>query len=1194
MQIIVLGMHRSGTSVVARAINLMGASVGTAESIGGPAFDNPKGFWERSEARYLNDALLADVGCRWDSPFGFEPQAVSSTARSDFECAARKLIFALDTHRPWVLKDPRISLTLPFWRPLLEAPVCVLPLRHPLEIAQSLRMRNGFAPELSVALTDCYLRSALANAAGLDVVIVDYASFVEAPFDGMKGLHARLTEAGATGLRLPSQREIGAFVDKDLKHHRADRLSADERFDSTIALYRALIEKGFPSCSPPAPSPDWVGEELARRRTYLADLVAAERQALEQRREEIRIDAMDEFRARLDSVSSGLKGLQEGVLRNLVEGFEDIRTDSARQEERVDALVQALGQQDSVMQSLTVDLEQVSARLAAQLGRHEQLQAEVLRESGRIDALDAKLEASGKQLRSELLEIREKLQHAIESAQYGIKTALTEIAALKENQRRHDETARERINQLASENAALAADRNELAHALRLCEEDVQQLRRWLEDALSLSEASFSSARWRLGDGVIRVIEAVLRRRPRLARDGVADIGRFYAEWRKRRMTVRESAASRRAGQPTLAVVPSSSPASIALPSQPPFPERRHDRCDVIVFPVIDWHFRIQRPQHLARELALAGHRVFYLYTRPEAGAEVDGFEWVETPEPGVYLVRLRSSNARVPNLYTERLAGADLDHLRSALYALADHAGIVAPVAIVDLPFWRPLAEALPSTLMVYDCMDYHAGFSTNSSEMLDQEAALVDAADLVVTTSSWLHDEVGKRRPNRLIPNAAEVQRFREAGMRPRQRDGRVLVGYIGAIAEWFDLDLVIAAARALPEFDFELVGAVTDIDPSPAEELPNLRFLGEVPYSEAADHVARFDVCIIPFQLTTLTQATNPVKVYEYLAAGRPVVATPLPELRACLPLVRLAAGPEDFVSALREAAAERNDTALVEQRMRWASGHDWAARASSLRSALLELQPKVSVIVLCWNNRCFTEACLTSLERHTDYPDWELILVDNASEDGTPELLHQFAAGRPNVKLVLNESNLGFAAGNNAGIRQATGEIVILLNNDTYVTPGWMQGLVGHLLRNPSLGAVGPVTNNIGNEARVEIHYGDMEQMVREAARLTRGKSRQLLPIGVLAFFCVAIRRQAIEAIGLLDEGFGQGFFEDDDYCRRLEQAGFDIAVAEDVFVHHHLSGSFSTIDQDKRKELFERNKAYYESKWGEWKPHRYRD
>ena len=92
---------------------------------------------------------------------------------------------------------------------------------------------------------------------------------------------------------------------------------------------------------------------------------------------------------------------------------------------------------------------------------------------------------------------------------------------------------------------------------------------------------------------------------------------------------------------------------------------------------------------------------------------------------------------------------------------------------------------------------------------------------------------------------------------------------------------------------------------------------------------------------------------------------------------------------------------------------------------------------------------------------------------------------------------------------------------------------------------------------------------------------------------LGFFCVAIPRRVIETVGLLDERFGLGYFEDDDYCRRVEAAGHRIACAEDVFIHHRMGASFSKLAAEQKHDLVERNRRLYEEKWGRWKPHEYR-
>ena len=117
---------------------------------------------------------------------------------------------------------------------------------------------------------------------------------------------------------------------------------------------------------------------------------------------------------------------------------------------------------------------------------------------------------------------------------------------------------------------------------------------------------------------------------------------------------------------------------------------------------------------------------------------------------------------------------------------------------------------------------------------------------------------------------------------------------------------------------------------------------------------------------------------------------------------------------------------------------------------------------------------------------------------------------------------------------------------------------------------------------------------MAQMLERSASYTHAHVGQLLPLRTAAFFCVMLRREVFEKIGPLDEAFGRGFFEDDDYCRRIEQAGLSVYCAEDVFIHHHLSASFNKLRSAERQALFEQNRATYEAKWGEWTPHNHRN
>lgn len=618
------------------------------------------------------------------------------------------------------------------------------------------------------------------------------------------------------------------------------------------------------------------------------------------------------------------------------------------------------------------------------------------------------------------------------------------------------------------------------------------------------------------------------------------------------------------------------------------------EHADVFVWAVIDWHFRTQRPQHLARALAGKGHRVFYmsnnLVDASEAGFTIDDLDG----SGRLFQVHLKVPGA--PSIYADQPSPADLEALTASFASLLAWTGTLASVSIVQHPYWTDLAQTPPNARLVYDCMDHHAGFGDNKPEVLEAEHRLSERSDLVVVTSSWLHEELAPGcREVALIRNATDYEHFRLPPAQVyRDPQGRRIVGYIGAIAEWFDVDALRAIAEGNPDAAVVLVGADTAGVQEQLGDLPNVTFVGEVPYTNLPYWLHAFDVCLLPFRVIPLTLATNPVKIYEYLSAGKSVVATQLPEMGQFEGLIDTALGADDFARTVR-AALDRETTAdVVEARQTFAARQTWSHRAGQFDEVLASIrEPKVSVVVLTYNNLAFTDACLFSVEAYSDYPHLEVIVVDNASSDGTQSYLREWVKKGPNRRIVLNDQNLGFSAGNNRGLEIASGDYIVLLNNDTYVTPGWVRTLLRHLRRDTKLGLVGPVTNNIGNEARIEIGYSDMGGMIEAAARYTRAHPGELQRIPVVAFFCVMMAKRVYEVVGGLDEQFGMGFFEDDDYCRRVAEAGWDCGVAEDVFVHHHLSASFDQLKAEKRQALFERNKALYEAKWGPWRPHTYR-
>jgi GT2 family glycosyltransferase/glycosyltransferase involved in cell wall biosynthesis len=617
-------------------------------------------------------------------------------------------------------------------------------------------------------------------------------------------------------------------------------------------------------------------------------------------------------------------------------------------------------------------------------------------------------------------------------------------------------------------------------------------------------------------------------------------------------------------------------------------------RNDIFIFSIIDWNFRIQRPQHIAQALAKHGNRVFFFSNHfvdtAEPGYSINQLD----PELQLYEIKINVTGA--PPIYFAPPSAVAEQMISSAISMLIADYGIAASISIVQHCYWFPIQCRIPDSYWIYDCMDHHEGFGDVPDSLIDIEKRLLARADLITVTSSWLQNFAGGYHRNvAIIRNGADFDHF---AAQPEQifvdAAKRKIIGYYGAIASWFDVELIEKIATAHSQALVLLIGADTIGASAALEHLANVRFIGEMPYKQLPFYLYAFDVCLLPFKVLPLTLATNPVKVYEYLAAGKPVVAVDLPEMAQFDGVVQTASDHDDFIARVTTVLNGAQQCSTAAQRQAFAAEQTWTHRAAQLFTCIEQLPlPKISVIVLTYNNLHLTQACIRSLLDHSNYPNLEIIVVDNASSDATPTYLQSLVEEHSDIKLVLNNENRGFAAGNNQGLEIASGDYLVILNNDTKVTPGWALTLLRHLQLDRTIGIIGPVTNNIGNEARIETCYTCPEEMLTEARQITLPKMGCLFSLRTVAFFCAMLPRHVYQKCGPLSEEFGLGFFEDDDYCRRIEALGYRVACADDVFVHHELSASFSKLSESTRQELFQANRAVYEAKWGSWIPHVYR-
>lgn len=370
----------------------------------------------------------------------------------------------------------------------------------------------------------------------------------------------------------------------------------------------------------------------------------------------------------------------------------------------------------------------------------------------------------------------------------------------------------------------------------------------------------------------------------------------------------------------------------------PPLPQQ--NKADIFFWGIIDWRFRIQRPQHLAIGFAKRGHRVFYIST-----------SFVNTGRPGFELERMDQAgglyNVRIhlkgrPLVYAAPPDEENSRCLKASVASLLEWTESREIISIVQHPYWYELARKVPDSRLIYDCMDHHDGFSNTGEGIAALESTLLKEADAVVTTSQWLRDFAAAHNPNvALIRNAAEYDFFAiEPTTVFRDTKGRRVLGYYGAIAHWMDVELLAKIARRFPDCLLLLVGADECAARQQLAGLRNVVFTGEVKYAELTYYLYGMDVCLLPFRVTPLTLATNPVKVYEYLCAGKPVVSISLPELDQFGNLVAIAKSHDEFIRRINEVLANLNDDKKL-RRQTFASQNTWRHRVEAFDSLFGQL-------------------------------------------------------------------------------------------------------------------------------------------------------------------------------------------------------------------------------------------------------------
>lgn len=561
-----------------------------------------------------------------------------------------------------------------------------------------------------------------------------------------------------------------------------------------------------------------------------------------------------------------------------------------------------------------------------------------------------------------------------------------------------------------------------------------------------------------------------------------------------------------------------------------------------------------QRAAQLARVLLERGEQVTYVYAyrKWESGMEVD-------------------STVSMPGLTHLFARDIDWDELLSGARG--------EDVAIFELPhphFLPALRKFRSSGVhVVFELID--AWDSSLGGDWFDDDvyADYIRLSTRVVGTARVLQKELvaRAREDAEYLPNAVNERIFDAYLHYDRPADlpsgGRVLLYFGSLYGEWFDWNAIRLAALRCPRDAICLIGD----PPSTIGELPaNVVLMGSRRIEQLPAYLAHADVALLPFIPGKISDAVSPIKIFEYIAMQKPVVAMELPEVRG-YPNVHVATSPEHFADLCAKTLATHMPVeAFVSQ-------NSWASRAD----ALVPLTPRavVTAVVLIHNNAPIIERCLSTLLRHGRDFLAEVIVVDNASTDGGADLVARLF---PGVTLLRNELN-GCSSGRNLAIQRVRSEFIVFLDSDQWLTSrGAFEQALRTLDSNPGVGAVGWAAGWFSSGETLGgpiVDYLPARGTQSEQYRL-HGYRTDIAYLGSGGLF---LRTDVARAVGGFDEAYDPTCFEDTDFSLAIRHFGLELAYVDLQGIRHQAHQTTGASEgADAYKALFARNSTHFKRKW----------
>ena len=1188
-QVVIVGMYRSGMSSVSGALVSMGLFAGGEEDLSDRFPDNAAGSFEHKDVRDICDALLSSSRAEWWKVAGFDPDTVDDETVATQLRKFEKLAGELDENSPWILKEPRLSLLLPFFDSCLSAPVVLIVLRNPVEIARSLRRRSGIPLTVGLALWETYILHAVRSAAPFRHFFIQYEDIISSPREALQNLGSDLSLAGINGLDVAAGVEA---IDPSLRHETCGpddirSLMSPEQKDIWDALCagttpkvttlsersRVILEEfeadeiardqvsgvaamtgaqpGNPSQSS-AKSPGGFDGGVSSREG-LADKIhqQADRILSLERAAEARSDLLELLLSRLESGRQDIEGRGQG-LRSRLEleaSLAELRAENATLMAELRGTRQAM--QTSADSEGQVDLPNVDSgkrvvQLSPDLGAGEgaliRAEMQLIRKDNLIASLETRLELVKKAEADIQYRLEEKSRHF----QQQIDKLNEEI-----------NTSKSRAGELTLQNERTLEDLYRTRHEL-------EESKRFANDLISKIAALDETIKEQTQNPVSRLVQSVLdrKRKPnqreqeRILRNTPLLDRKWYlqeypdVDEKKVDPVVHYlRSGARELRNPHL------------LFDTRLYLERNPAALKRDINPVVDY-LTSMRGERRSPHPLFDGD--WYLDNNPDVASALmnplehflmsGAFEG-RAPHPDFdskWYIETYSDVARkkVNPLFHFLRRGASEGRDPSPNFSVAEYLRA------------NPDVERMGINPLLHFVLRGRAegrgpgGSSSSLTRLVGQTSESKgregNASGIVLPLRTSRSAREGRPNLEQIFSHDAQSE-----------GDESLPSGPIGRVRESsLEDDLALLTGSEL----FDEHWYLHEYKDVMRKKVDPLRHFYSRGGDERRNPSPMFDTGWYMDNYKEVAIAgVNPL--IHFITVGHAKGYRTMPE-----PAVSMW---WDKFSNSANLNSEPSDLPRL---------HD----AKTIAKRAGENAAPLVIVIPAYNAPDELMDCLSSVEKFTFLPKRVVVIDDCSPDERVQRVLDKFQ-NADDFEIYRNDENLGFTRTINRGLELADRSDVIILNADTIVTPNWDRQLRFAAYSDERVGTATPFSNNAGAfsapEAGRENCIPDSVDLNSLARAVSQASLREYPRTPTGNGFCMYIRRDCLDEVGLLDaEAFPRGYGEENDFCMKAGDQGWEHVVDDASYVYHVRSASFG----DEKSELIKKGRAIIDERHPQYK------